>query len=53
MKTLKFDIMLHGSFVCTLEYKCCPLFPIDIDDLKKFIEQKRPSLVGKGYNIAF
>lgn len=53
MKTLKFDIMLHGRFVCTLAYKYCPLFPIDLDDLKRFIEQKRPSLIGKGYNIAF
>ena len=53
MKTLIFDIMLHGRFVCTLAYKYCPLFPIDYDDLKKSIEEKRPSLVGKGYNIAF
>lgn len=53
MKTLIFDIMLHGRFVCTLAYKYCPLFPIDYDDLKKFIEGKRPSLIGKDYNIAF
>lgn len=53
MKIFKFDIMLHGRFVCTLAYKYCPLFPIKEEELKDFIEKKRPSLVGKNYNIAF
>lgn len=52
MKTLVFDIMLHGRFVCTLRYKYCPLFPIDYDELISFILRKRPSLKGKSYNIA-
>lgn len=46
MKTFTFDIMLNGRFVCAL-------FPIDLEDLKKFILNKRPSLKGKDYRIAF
>ena len=53
MKTFVFDIMLKGRFVCTLRYKYCPLFPIDLEDLKKFILSKRPTLRNKPYNIAF
>lgn len=53
MKTFVFDIMLDGRFICTLKYKYCALFPIDFEDLKKFILDKRPSLRGKDYRIAF
>lgn len=47
MKTIFLDVMLNDRFVCTLKYKFCPLFPIELGDLKKFIESKRPSLKGK------
>lgn len=47
MKTLFLDVMLNDRFVCTLKYKFCPLFPIELGDLMKFIESKRPSLKGK------
>lgn len=53
MKTFTFDIMLNGRFICTLKYKYCTLFPIDLEDLKKFILNKRSSLKGKDYRIAF
>lgn len=53
MKKFRFDVMLHGRFVRTLVYMFYPLFPIELDDLKKFIEDKRPSLKGKDYNISF
>lgn len=53
MKILTFDVMLRGRFVCTMKYRYCPLFPLEIDELKKFIEDKLPSLKGKGYNIVF
>lgn len=43
---------LAGKFVCTLRYKYCALFPINFEDLKKFILSKRPSLKGKDYRIA-
>lgn len=52
MRTFKFDIMLNGKLVCTLRYKYCALFPIDSENLKKFILSKRPSLKGKDYKIA-
>ena len=51
MSTFKFDIMLNGRFVCTLRYKYYALFPIDFEDLKKFILSKKPSLKGKDYRI--
>ena len=53
MKTFEFDVMLNGRFVCILRYKYCPLFPIDLEDLKKFILSKRPTLRNQPYNIAF
>lgn len=53
MKTFVFDVMLNGRFVCTLKYKYCALFPIDFEDLKKFVLEMRLSLRGKDYRIAF
>lgn len=53
MKTLIFDVMLNGRFVCTLRYKYCPLFPIDSEELVKFVLTKRPTLKDKPFNIAF
>lgn len=53
MSTFDFDIMLNGRFICTLKYKYCALFPIDFEELKKYILKKRPTLRGKDYRIAF
>ncbi len=53
MKTLIFDVMLDGRFVCTLKYKYCALFPIDFEDLEKFVLQKRPTLKGHDFRIMF
>lgn len=53
MKVLVFDIMLKGRFVCTLRYKYCALFHIDLEELSKFILSKRPTLRNQPYNIAF
>lgn len=53
MKTLTFDVMLRGRFVCTLRYKYCPLFPIDMDELTDFVLSKRPTLKNKPFNIVF
>lgn len=53
MKTLIFDVMLNGRFICTLRYKYCPLFPIEIDKLVKLVLSKRPTLKGKPFRIAF
>ena len=53
MKTFAFDVMLNGRFICTLKYEYSTLFPIDLEELDKFILDKRPSLKGKDYRIAF
>ncbi len=53
MITFVFDVMLNGRFVCTLQYEYCPLFPIDVEDLTKFILKKRPTLKGKDFRIVF
>ena len=43
----------NGRFICTLFYKYCPLFPIDSEELVKFVLEKRPTLKGKPFRIAF
>lgn len=53
MKIFIFDVMLDGRFVCTLKYKYCALFPIDFEDLEKFVLKKRTTLKGKDFRIAF
>ena len=53
MKIFVFDVMLNGRFVCTLKYKYCALFPIDFEELEKFVLLKRPTLRGKDFRIVF
>lgn len=53
MKEFIFDVMLDGRFICTLKYKYCALFPIDLEELNKFILKKRPTLKCKDFRIAF
>lgn len=50
---LKFDVMLNDKFIKTLEYKYCPLFPIEEGELNKFVLKKLPTLKGKDFKIAF
>lgn len=53
MNTFIFDVMLDGRFICTLKYKYCALFPIDFEELEKYVLQKRLTLKGKDFRIAF
>lgn len=53
MDKFVFDIMLNGKYICTLKYDYNALFPIDLEELNKFILSKRPSLKGKDFRIAF
>ena len=53
MKKFIFDVMLNGRFICTLKYEYSPLFPIDIEELTKFVLKKIPTLKGKDFRIAF
>ncbi len=52
-KTIYLDIMRGGRFFKQLAYKFCPLFPIDIWELQRFVEERLPSLVGTDYKINF
>ncbi len=52
--------MLCGRFICTLNIPTLRAggivdgrFVFSIDNLKKFVEEKRPSLKNKHYNIRF
>lgn len=53
MKTFVFDVMLNGRFICTLKYKYNSIFPINLEELKEFILNKRPTLKGKDFRIKF
>lgn len=53
MKTLVFDVMLDGRFVHTFRYQYCPLFPIDEQELEKFVTDRLPTLKGKDFKIVF
>ena len=50
MKTLTFDVMLDGRFVCTLRYEYCPLFPVAERELRDFVVSKRPTLRNKDFS---
>ena len=52
-KVIYLDIMIRGLFVCQLTYKYCPLFRIEIEELEKFVLEKRPTLRNKKFTIAF
>lgn len=45
--------MLDGRFICTLFYKYCPLFPIDSEELVKFVLEKRPYIKGQTFSYRF
>lgn len=47
------DIMMGGRFVRQLAYEFCPLFPIEAQEVKEYVERKCPSLQGKAHNINF
>lgn len=53
MKTIFLDIMLNSRYVRTLKYKFCPLFNINMDDLRKYVVSKMPALKGKPFKIEF
>ena len=50
MKTLVFDVMLDGRFIHTFRYQYCPLFPIDEQELEKFVTDRLCAAVGKVIN---
>lgn len=61
---IKFDVMLKDRYVCTMQMPLglnqligydgdMPVFNLSKSDVKKYVEQKRPSLKGKKYHIEF
>ena len=52
-KIVYLDIMLGERFWAQLEYKYCPLFPIDTNDVQEFVVSKFPSLRHKDFKIKF
>lgn len=46
MKKLKIDVMILGGakFYCTLVYTFNPLFKLDLNDVARFVNEKRPTL---------
>lgn len=53
MKTLIFDVMLNEQYIHTFKYKYNPLFPIEEEELRKFVEERLPTLKGKSFKILF
>lgn len=53
MKTLIFDVMLNEQYIHTFKYKYNPLFPIEEEELRKFVEERLPTLKGKNFKILF
>lgn len=51
--TVYLDIMLNGKFVKQLPYRYCPLFVIDSEDVKEYVEERMPSMKGRNYIINF
>lgn len=53
MKTLIFDVMLNEQYIHTFKYRYNPLFPIEEEELRKFVEERLPTLKGKKFKILF
>ena len=53
LKIIHLDIMVKDKFVTQIPYPYCPLFPIDLEELKSFVLEKRPSLKNKDFKIEF
>jgi hypothetical protein len=53
MKTLIFDVMLNEQYIHTFKYKYNLLFPIEEEELRKFVEERLPTLKGKKFKILF
>lgn len=51
MKDVVFDVMCNGRFVMQFHYRWCPAFQLDLDDVKRQLFEKRPSLKGKDIKL--
>lgn len=53
IKTIYLDIMIGEKFYDQLTYRYCPIFKIDGEEIRKYVEEKRPLLKHKEYDIHF
>lgn len=53
LKVIYLDIMVGEKFLTQIPYHYCPLFPIDIKEVEKFVLEKRPTLKNKKFRIEF
>lgn len=51
IKNILIDVMEKGTFLCQVRYPYCPLWPLDVKEVRKYIEDKRPSLKGRKFQI--
>ena len=47
------DVTLDGKFIGQVGFPFNPLFPIEEESLKGFIEEKYPKLKGEDYKVDF
>ena len=52
MKEIKFDVMIGDRYQCTLKYRFSPLFPLDVEELKRYAIEQRPALRHTDFTIA-
>lgn len=52
-KKLEADVMLKDRFIATVVYNRNPIFPVDVNTIKKLVIEKLPSLKGKNFEIYF
>ena len=52
-KWIYLDIMVKGKFYKQIPMQYCPLFPIEEEDLIKFVLDRLPSLKNKDFTINF
>lgn len=52
-KWIYLDIMVDDKFYQQLPMKYCPLFPIEYEDMVKFVLDRLPSLKNKNFTINF
>ena len=51
-KTVYLDIMKDGAFYQQIPYSYCPLWPVDVLKIQKYVLDKMPSLCGHKFTIA-
>lgn len=51
-KVINIDVMLGERFYCQLRYEYLPCFILDLDEVVKWVKEKKPELKRKEFRIA-